>query len=141
MRSAMIVAAVFAMVMGPEPVMAMSGYKWKYRPLVVFAESGTNAALAEQRRLVATRRAGLAERDVVVIWVVGDSISAEFGPGPRQSAAALRSRYGAANNVFRAVLVGKDGGAKLSSSMPLGAAGLFATIDAMPMRRDEMRRR
>jgi hypothetical protein len=37
--------------------------------------------------------------------------------------------------------VGKDGGEKLSSSKPLAAEKLFATIDAMPMRRDEMQRR
>jgi hypothetical protein len=39
------------------------------------------------------------------------------------------------------LLVGKDGGVKLSSSSPLSASTLFGTIDAMPMRIDEMRRR
>ena len=56
-------------------------------------------------------------------------------------ASALRARFGVANACFRAVLVGKDGGAKLSQSTPLYAARLFATIDAMTMRRDEMRNR
>jgi hypothetical protein len=39
------------------------------------------------------------------------------------------------------VRIGKDGGDKLTSASPLDAARLFATIDAMPMRREEMRRR
>jgi hypothetical protein len=123
------------------PALAMTDYKWKYRPLVVFADSEANAALAEQRRMVAASRASLAERNVVVIWVVGDKVSAEFGPRPGASARTLRARYGAAKGGFRAVLVGKDGGTKLNSASPLGTGALYATIDAMPMRQNEMRRK
>jgi len=39
------------------------------------------------------------------------------------------------------VLIGKDGGDKSTSASPLDSARRFATIDAMPMRREEMRRR
>jgi hypothetical protein len=118
----------------------MTDYKWKYRPLVVFAKSESAAPLAAQRRIVAANRPALAERNVVVIWVVGDSVSAELGPGPGMSASALRSRFGAGDAAFRVLLVGKDGGTKLSSAAPLGIAALNGTIDAMPMRRNEMRR-
>jgi hypothetical protein len=38
-------------------------------------------------------------------------------------------------------MVGKDSGEKRSSSKPLAIEKLFATNDAMPMRRDEMRSR
>lgn len=130
------VAAMFS----SASVEAMSGYKWKYRPVVVMAEAETSAALAEQRRIVAANRAGFSERGIVVVWVVGDRVTAELGPGPGRDAAALRARFGG-RQPFRAVLVGKDGGTKLTSSAPLPAATLFATIDAMPMRRDEMQRR
>ena len=119
---------------------AMTSYLWKYRPLLVFAESAADASLARQRGIVAVSRRGLAERNVVVVWVVGNAVTAELGPLPGQSAGALRARYGVPTGSFRAVLVGKDGGGKLSQSSPLSAARLFATIDAMPMRRDEMRR-
>jgi hypothetical protein len=118
----------------------MTDYKWKYRPLVVFADSEANAPLSEQRRMVAASRASLTERNVVVIWVVGDRVSADFGPHPRESAKTLRARFGAPNSGFRAVLVGKDGGTKLNSASPLSAGALYATIDAMPMRQNEMRR-
>jgi hypothetical protein len=33
--------------------------------------------------------------------------------------------------------VGNDGGEKVSSSKPIGAVTLFATIDTMPMRRED----
>ena len=87
------------------------------------------------------KRASLTERNVMVIWVVGDKVSAEFGPHPRESARALRARFGASKSGFRAVLVGKDGGVKLNTASPLGTGAVYATIDAMPMRQNEMRRK
>jgi Domain of unknown function (DUF4174) len=91
--------------------------------------------------MVAASRTYLANRKVVVVWIVGNAVSSELGPAPAQSAGALRVSFGASTASFRAVLVGKDGGAKLSQSEPLDAVRLFATIDALPMRRDEMRRK
>lgn len=122
------------------PASAAASYKWTHRPLYVFAAPGT-PALAAQRRIVAESRAGMSERDMVVVWVVGDAVTSELGQGPAASAASLRRRFGVGPREFRAVLVGKDGGAKISQGFPLDAARAFATIDAMPMRRQEMRRR
>ena len=107
----------------------------------MFAGSAGDAALEKQRAIVAASRGGFAERDMVVVYVVGSDVSSELGPGPGMSAAALRSRYGVGAGAFRAVLVGKDGGAKISSGSPLTAGTLFGTVDAMPMRQQEMRRK
>lgn len=41
---------------------------------------------------------------------------------------------------FTFILVGRDGGEKLRSSEVVTAEKLFGLIDAMPMRKDEMRR-
>jgi hypothetical protein len=141
MKNVAIATAALTVVSISSDAMAMANYRWKYRPLLVFADGAANSSLAAQHRIVAAARSGLSDRDVVMVWVVGNTVRAEFGPGPAQGAAALRSRFGASPAFFRAVLVGKDGGAKLSQSTPLDAARLFATIDAMPMRRDEMRRK
>jgi hypothetical protein len=119
---------------------AASTYQWKKRPLYVFAPAASDAGLSSQRAIVAANRAGFAERDMVVVYVVGGSVTADLGAAPGVGADALRRRYGAGAG-FRVVLVGKDGGAKLSQSSPLSAATLFRTIDAMPMRAQEMRRR
>ena len=139
-RAATILGAAIAMSFTMASADAMSAYHWKNRPVVVFAGQGGESSLAEQRRIFAASRAGLAERDVVVVWVTGNSVRADLGPGPGMTAAQLRARFGAPDNGFRIVLVGKDGGAKLTQSSPLGTAALFGTIDAMPMRRDEIRR-
>jgi hypothetical protein len=135
-------AAVLAMMLVAVPaVSAMSDYKWTKRPLVVFAPGDEDERLLEQRRIVEANRAALAERDMVVIWVVGNTTTTDLGAQPRIPAAGLRSRYGVADGAFRVVLIGKDGGAKLSSAMPISADRVIETIEAMPMRREEMRRR
>ncbi len=122
------------------PAEAMSVYRWTYRPVVVFAGAGSDSALVEQRRIFDGSRSGLAERDIVIVWVIGDTVQAELGPGPGLTASQLRSRFGAEGSGFRVVLLGKDGGTKLTRSSTIGTRTLFGTIDAMPMRRDEMRR-
>lgn len=136
-----IAAAMLAILASVGPADAMSAYRWSKRPLVVFAPDAGNAALASQRGIVAGSRGGLIERAMVIVYVVGDRVTSELGGGPGMSAQALRARYGVSRGAFRAILVGKDGGAKLSSSAPLAAGTLFRTIDAMPMRAQEMRRR
>ena len=119
---------------------AMRKYRWEKRPLLVFAPSAAHLELKRQRGLLAGQTAGLRERDMVVIYVVGSTVSTQLGAGPGMSASALRSRYGISASSFRTILVGKDGGAKISSRAPLAVTRLFATIDAMPMRRQEIRR-
>ncbi len=80
----------------------------------MFAPSGASADLARQRAIVGAPRPAFQDRRVVVVYVAGGEAAAE--------------------------LVGKDGGVKLMSASPIAAATLFATIDAMPMRRREMGR-
>lgn len=134
------VAALPAFIGWAPPVAAMSGYTWKKRPLVVFAPAATSENLSRQRGIVTALKPAFQDRQIVVIYVVGDQVSADLGPGPNLGADALRARYGVGTGSFRAILVGKDGGVRLSSPRPIAAATLFATIDAMPMRKEELRK-
>lgn len=121
------------------PADAMNIYRWKHRPLLVFAPDGTDPDLQRQRAILDGDTAGLRDRDMVVNYVVGNTIEARLGPAPGLDAAELRRRFGVPQDEFRAILVGKDGGSKLVGREPLTVSRLFSTIDAMPMRRDEMR--
>ncbi|WP_375461381.1 DUF4174 domain-containing protein [uncultured Enterovirga sp.] len=103
---------------------------WSSRALVVVAPSASDPRLAEQTRLYAAAARGARERDLVLVEGVGRDAAAE----------GLRRRFGVAPDAFVAILVGKDGGAKLRSAAPIPAERLFAEIDQMPMRQDEMRR-
>lgn len=123
----------------PQAASAAPAYRWKYWPLFVFAQ-GETAVLAKQKSIVSSQAAAFKERNIIVVWIVGDKVSADFGPPPGKDPNAVRRRYGVGAGAYRAVLVGTDGGVKLSEAAPLTASTLFATIDAMPMRRDEVRR-
>ncbi|UZK69909.1 DUF4174 domain-containing protein [Sphingomonas sp. S1-29] len=112
---------------------SLDSLQWERRVLIVFAPSRDDSDLASQRRLLDKR--AMAERDLHVIEVVGDSVS-----GVRDDAGRLRQRYGVSEREFQAVLLGKDGGLKLRRADPIAMALLSDTIDAMPMRRAEAAR-
>lgn len=110
----------------PAAASDLDRYRWKSRVLVIAAEAGDPRAAA-QGRIAEAAGAGMRERDPVVVRAIGEG----------REAASLRRRLGLPATGFRAVLVGKDGGAKLTAAEPIPAETLFATIDAMPMRREE----
>ena len=101
-------------------------YRWTSRVLVIAAAADDPRAAA-QARIAEAVAPGMRERDLVVVRAIGDG----------KEAAALRRRLGLPATGFRAVLVGKDGGQKLAAAEPIPAETLVATIDAMPMRREE----
>jgi hypothetical protein len=101
-------------------------FHWKSRILVVIARAGDPAAEA-QRRIYESSAQGMSERAVIL---------AEALDGSERSK-QIRSQLSADGRLF---LVGKDGQTAISSDKPLSADYLFARVDAMPMRQDEMRR-
>ena len=108
----------------------LAGYRWKNRVLVVVAPSRQDDKLVAQRRIFEQNAKGMAERQIVLIEAAGDD--------PR--ARDIRRQLSIGDNSFKVVLVGKDGNAAVASAKPLTAEELFGRVDAMPMRRDEMRR-
>jgi hypothetical protein len=108
----------------------LSGYRWKNRVLVVVAPSRQDGNLIAQRRIFEQNAKGMAERQIVLIEVAGDD----------ERARAIRAQLAAGDTAFRVLLVGKDGNTAASSTRPFSATELFGRVDAMPMRRDEMRR-
>jgi len=109
----------------------LSAYRWQSRVLVVTAPAEGDTKLDAQRAVLNAARAGGRERDLVILEGVGMGAPAE----------ALRRHLGLPADRSRAVLVGKDGGVKLASDEPIQTDKLFRVIDAMPMRRDEVRGR
>lgn len=108
----------------------LSEHRWRSRVLVISAPSADDPRARAQRAIAAAAGKAMAERDLVSVDAYGDA----------PSAVALRKKLGLPEGAFRSVLIGKDGGAKLVATDPITAAQLASTIDAMPMRRDEMRR-
>lgn len=104
----------------------LNKYRWSHRLLLLFAPSAAEPAYVQQRAALEAAESDLAERDMVVI---SDTDPTAQG--------ALHRSFGI--DGFAVLLIGKDGGVKLQSQEPITADALFAVIDAMPMRRQEMR--
>ena len=96
----------------------------KSRVVLVIASRPDESALLQQRALLAGAEPALLERDVIVREVTGSD------------AAGLARHYGVVS-AFGVVLIGKDGGVKLRSGVPIAAGQLEEVIDAMPMRQSE----
>ena len=120
----------------PDP---LQRYLGKSRVLLVFAPGEDDPALTEQRRVLASAAQGARQRDLVMVEIVGTRASRP-ATSTDDASSALQRRFSVPPAAFRAVLVGKDGGAKLSEAAPIEAGRLFAVVDAMPIRRREMGR-
>jgi hypothetical protein len=107
----------------------LDDYRWKSRLLVVSAPSGDVAA-GKQRQIYETASKGMSERQIVLVEALDDSDRTK----------QVRARLSANGQRFQVFLIGKDGHTALSSDKPLTADYIFGKVDAMPMRRDEMRR-
>ena len=114
-----------------------------YRPLLIFAASGTDVKLRSQLTELRSHAAALRERDVMIIVATADgsAMAAEGLPATsmgRDEAAAARKRFGLDDKDFSVLLIGKDGGEKLRTEGVLAASRLNEKIDGMPMRQSEM---
>ena len=112
----------------------LTRYRDKNRVLLVFTPDTRAAAYTRQTALWDGEKAGFAERQLVVVPVPADAQSVE-GTTP----ALLARRYGVKAGEFAVVLLGKDGHDAFHADKPVRAQTLYEIIDAMPMRRDEMR--
>ncbi|QDA60998.1 DUF4174 domain-containing protein [Hymenobacter jejuensis] len=104
--------------------------RWQKRVLLLCAASSDQPALKQQQTLLAQDKAGLQERDMLVL----DLVTTEMSTADKQF---LRQKLGIAEAPFTAVLIGKDGGIKRKDTAPITPQRLFGTIDTMPMRRQE----
>ncbi|WP_300032137.1 DUF4174 domain-containing protein [uncultured Roseobacter sp.] len=104
----------------------LNQFKWKNRPVVVFAETENDPAFIEQMDLLRARESALRERDVVVIT--------DTDPAARSDIRIkLRPRG------FMLAIIGKDGGVKLRKPFPWDVREISRSIDKMPMRQREIR--
>ena len=130
----------------PTGAFDMARYRWMNRPLLLFAPIGDDPRLIEQRRVLDDAKAGLIDRDMIVIEMVGSDTGHARDPADgsderlvAEDVRQLRLAYDVPIGDFALILVGKDGTEKRRKSEPTEVAPIFGQIDQMPMRRDEMR--
>ena len=109
------------------------------RPLLIFAPRPNDPQLELQIRTLQEHAAEAHDRDLVPVALPYSNPSPTEMQLSPEEALATRREFHVAPSDFVVILVGKDGGAKLRSTKPLTMEKLNDIIDAMPMRRDEMR--
>ena len=97
-----------------------------YRQLLIFGSEIHSALVTKQKALLNNVKAGVVERDIKIIVV--------------PAASELNKEYKIKPGTFIVILVGKDGSEKHRSVTVLQPQKLFTIIDAMPMRRSEMKK-
>ena len=112
----------------PADMADLSEFRWKKRPVVVFADSKNDPAYIEQMEFLEDQTEELIRRDVIVLT--------DTDPEAR-SPLRLKMRP----RGFMLVLVGKDGGIKLRKPFPWDVREITRSIDKMPLRQREIRER
>jgi hypothetical protein len=122
--------------------MDLNQFQWKNRLLFIFAPQEGDEVFQALQSEILTLPDGISERDLVVFKILetGPSYMETTRIDP-QAAAAIRTKFAAPLGQFTCILVGKDGGVKLKRHAPVKLEEIFGLIDAMPMRREEMRKK
>ena len=120
----------------------LSDYQWQHRILLVFAPSPDSSQYRQQMQAWQADAAGTDDRNLKLMQILGTGESLVDGRSlSSASAQRLRQQFGITSEEFAVILVGKDGTEKQRSQTPIDIVALFRTIDAMPMRQQEMRSR
>ena len=109
-------------------IMLLSPYQSSNkRILAIYTQSADNAFYKQQLQLLAADKPGLKDRNIVIERHIYSS----------QTAALFKKNR--VTGQFTVTLTGKDRGEKYRSTRPVTLKKLYGTIDAMPMRKEEMK--
>ena len=129
--------------MGPRAdTIDLRAYQWSHRLLLVGSPSADHHLYRDLVHVLEQRMQSLQDRDLLVVHTLeaGPSRAGERRFSP-QAAAALRAQWNLVSGQLTMVLIGKDGGEKWRRVNHVDLEEIFALIDTMPMRREEMRNR
>ena len=118
------------------------------RLLLLLAPSVKDPGFVQQIDELRAHVSEIKERDILVLPVIsGQTGRSNLPPGlplaalTESEVTELTSRLNLSSDSFQVVLVGKDGGLKLSTKMPVSVHQLSLLIHSMPMRKQEIRQR
>jgi hypothetical protein len=111
-------------------------------PAVFFAPNRNHPLFDSLHKALAAQKQEVEERNLVIFNIL------ESGPSNMntkyldpQTAQSLRKKFDVPWGKFAVILIGKDGGIKLNRQDRTHLEHIFALIDSMPLRQDEMRQK
>lgn len=105
-----------------------SAQQKNHRIIYLFSTEAGNASFIAQKSFFSKDAAGLKERAIEVHEMIG-----------LKANESIFKKYKTSAQSFTFILFGKDGGEKMRSNEPVSLEKLYRTIDAMPMRQNEMK--
>jgi len=118
----------------------LSTHQWENRIILILVNDTTPPELQAQLTEFRTHSAGMTERKLVVYQIQPNQFQRGLNAENKWiSSNKLYKKYKSDDTPFEVILIGLDGGIKLTQHELLTCKKLFAIIDGMPMRRREMR--
>jgi hypothetical protein len=119
----------------------LSQYQWENRLVLLFAPSPSYTDYQIQMDSFQQEKSGMSDRKLVVLSVFSDSMtSTDNKAWTDTDVRNLRINYLPGDQESASLLIGLDGGVKWRTDIPASTAELFSRIDAMPMRRRELKK-
>jgi hypothetical protein len=139
--NSLIAISVLATLLAPSSFgFDLKSYRWSSRLLFVFSPSDSNRYYETFEEELSNRHTEIEDRDLIVfrIFETQGSRLADRPLTP-EDAEKLRRRFEVDSGRFTVILIGKDGGLKMSRPGDVTPQEVFDRIDSMPMRQQEMR--
>ena len=124
----------------------LNNYRWKNRILIVQTSEQSNPEFKSQIAEFEGQAEALQNRKLIIYKVVEGNYQLADYSNKKDTTSWKPLAKGLKDNVnekvaFQITLIGLDGGIKLQQTDVLKSSELFDTIDAMPMRSSELRRK
>ena len=120
---------------------SLGEHVWKDRVLLLVTNDLENNHYQEQFDILRTDPEGLKDRKLVIYSLTPNSYARGLHALKWSGGKELFKKYKTSSVPFEIILIGLDGGVKLRQGSVIELNGLFARIDAMPMRANELRQR
>lgn len=119
----------------------LSKHQWKDRLILILTDNEDNPDFQSQLAEFRKDLTGLKERKIIIYQVMPEAYKTGLNGENNIKSGRLYNEYKKTDAGFEVILLGLDGGVKLRQNELLPLEKLFATIDVMPMRRQEIERK
>lgn len=119
----------------------LKDFQWENRLLIIYTGEEKSGPLDSQLSEITQNQKGYKDRDLKVILLKDKQVEIWKSETPNQLEynEIIVELNIEESESYQNLLIGKDGGVKMRNDSPISTKKLFNTIDAMPMRQQEMR--
>lgn len=140
--SKLFIVCILIILSMPMTAQDLSIHQWEHRVLLIITNSTYNNDFQEQVGMLKNNETGLNDRKLIVYQILPQAYQEGLlGIKGWKTSKKLFNDYASKNDHFGVILIGLDGEIKLRQAEILGVEKLFETIDKMPMRASELKRK